>query len=248
MREILLLRFDAPLISFGAPMVDAKGVVQLFPALSMLTGLLANALGYERVAFDALDRLQERVRYAARTDRAGEPLEDYQIVDLGAPWMLPEQAGWTTRGRIATRGGASSEGLHIRERHYRADSVHTVALALDPADESPTLDDLERALRHPARPLFLGRKTCLPAAEVVLGRVNAVTCLEALRAAPRIEAGRGDEGPLPAWWCPGEGDALAERHAMPIPVTDERDWRNQIVTGRRTMLHAPVDPPHGGAR
>ena len=45
MVDALLLRLDAPLMSFGAPMVDSNGVIQEFPALSMLTGLLGNALG-----------------------------------------------------------------------------------------------------------------------------------------------------------------------------------------------------------
>jgi len=79
----IVLRFDAPLVSFGAPAVDQNGVVQPFPALSMLTGLIANALGWEHRESDKLDALQERLRYAARTDRRGEALLDYQTVDLG---------------------------------------------------------------------------------------------------------------------------------------------------------------------
>ena len=38
--RVLLLRLDAPLVSFGGPMVDHRGVVQRMPALSMITGLL----------------------------------------------------------------------------------------------------------------------------------------------------------------------------------------------------------------
>ena len=47
MRDALILRFDAPLMSFGGPMVDHNGVVQDFPPTSLLTGLIGNALGYE---------------------------------------------------------------------------------------------------------------------------------------------------------------------------------------------------------
>ena len=32
--DILLMRLDAPLMSFGAPMVDKHGVIQPWPALS----------------------------------------------------------------------------------------------------------------------------------------------------------------------------------------------------------------------
>ena len=96
--KVLLLRFDAPLVSFGAPMVDHNGIVQSFPALSMLAGLLGNALGWDHRDAVKLAVLQERIRYAARIDRRGEPLVDYQTVDLGQQWMLPRRAGWTRNG------------------------------------------------------------------------------------------------------------------------------------------------------
>ena len=40
MIEVLLLRFDAPLMSFGGPIVDQRGVTRDFPAASMLAGLI----------------------------------------------------------------------------------------------------------------------------------------------------------------------------------------------------------------
>ncbi|EQD38829.1 CRISPR-associated protein, Cas5e-type, partial [mine drainage metagenome] len=39
----LLIRLEAPLMSFGATAVDARGVIQRWPAASLLTGLCANA-------------------------------------------------------------------------------------------------------------------------------------------------------------------------------------------------------------
>ncbi|WP_324669367.1 type I-E CRISPR-associated protein Cas5/CasD [Geochorda subterranea] len=41
----LVMRFDAPLVSFGSVLVDQHGFIDLFPGTSMLTGLVANALG-----------------------------------------------------------------------------------------------------------------------------------------------------------------------------------------------------------
>ena len=128
----------------------------------MLTGLIANALGWDHRDIDRLEDLQERLRYAARIDRRGEALLDYQTVDLGLPWMLAANAGWTTRGRIAERAGASGEATHQRYRHYRADSIHTVALTLLDTG-SPSLDEVAAALHEPQRPLFIGRRCCLPA-------------------------------------------------------------------------------------
>lgn len=237
--RVLALRFDAPLVSFGAPAVDQHGVVQRFPALSMLTGLFANALGWHHRDASKLDRLQARLRYAARIDRRGEALRDYHTVDLGAPWMLPEQAGWTTRGALAERGGASSKGTHERERHYWADSLHTVACALEGTDE-PTIDALAQALRLPARPLFIGRKCCLPASSLLLDVVEAPSLVGVLATLPRTP--RTDAGPLAAtWWDHDAGDAAASSRV--VPTTDERDWHHRIHVGRRYMREGHVNPP-----
>jgi CRISPR system Cascade subunit CasD len=240
--RVLILRFDAPLISFGGPMVDHNGVVQTFPGLSMLTGLLSNALGFHHRNSDALSALQDRIRYAGRIDRRGELLVDYQTVDLGKEWMVPENAGWTTRGRLAQRAGASGDATHQRWRHYRADSVHTVALTLID-EERPTLDDITAALREPARPLFLGRKCCLPASRILADVVEAPTLLAALANAARIEPNRGDDAPLPATWWDGDDTKGVVGESHVVPVTDERDWTNQVHTGRRLMREGRIDPP-----
>lgn len=238
--KALVLRFDAPLVSFGGPMVDQNGVIQRFPALSMLTGLIANALGWDRRDHEKLGHLQERVRFAARVDRRGDALVDYQTVDLSAHWMRPETAGWTTRGRIAERGGASAEATHQRYRHYRADSVHTVAVTLM-GDESPSLDEIAQALREPARPLFIGRKCCLPAAPLLQQVIEVDSLLSAVARVPR--AHRADPGPLPAAWWDGDDSSVATGESRVVPVSDEREWRSGVHVGRRLMREGHVNPP-----
>ena len=238
--RILVLRFDAPLVSFGAPAIDQNGVVQRFPALSMLAGLIANALGWDHRDVEKLERLQERLRHAARIDRRGEALLDYQTVDLGQDWMRAENAGWTTRGRIASRGGASGAGTHQRYQHYRADSVHTIALTLV-GDEAPLADDVGAALRQPARPLFIGRKCCLPAAPIFFDVIDAASLVAVLASLPR--ARRSDPGPLPASWWDGDDATESDGESRVVPVTDERDWRNRVHVGRRLMREGHVNPP-----
>jgi CRISPR system Cascade subunit CasD len=244
--RVLLLRFDAPMISFGAPMVDQNGVTQRMPALSMLTGLFGNALGYRHADAGHLTTLQERLRFAARTDRAGASLVDYQIVDLGMPWMDWKTNAWTTRGQLMRRGGGSSDGLHIRYRHFRADSVHTVAVTLESPAASPAIEDLAAALKAPARPLFLGRKTCLPASPLFLRITEAKDLLDALTREARHP--RADNGPLPAWWDEGADESVIASVAHDVPTTDERDWRNQVHTGRRLLREGLIDPPAGDPR
>ena len=250
--NVLLLRFDAPLMSFGAPIVDNQGEIQPYPALSMMTGLLGNALGVDHSEFDRLERLQERLRYASRQDRRGRQIQDYQTVDLSKPYMDDDRA-WTTYGHRESRaGGSASGGTHIRYRDYWADAVHTVAATLDPPDESPTLDDLESAVKHPARPLFLGRKPCLPADSLFAGRMQVDTLPDALVQAPLHD--RAADGPTyPAWW-PTHPDAKGPSDESPLdedlrePVTDRRDWQNQIHVGERWIVNGTVrpngQPPH----
>jgi CRISPR system Cascade subunit CasD len=234
--DCLLLHLHAPLMSFGKPIVDSRGVIQPYPALSMLTGLIGNALGYEHRDTDRLERLQERLRYAVREDRAGQQVQDYHTVDLGSDHMDYRNVAWTTRGAIEGRkGGSASTGTHIRERDYWADAGYTVALTLDSPDEAPALDDVASALRHPARPLFIGRKPCLPATPLVAGRASADTWDDILRAAA-LPDWADDQSSYRAWWPGGMDDQQAR------PTTDRRDWANQIHVGERWVRHGTITP------
>ena len=228
--DVLLLRLDAPLMSFGAVVVDQNHPVWRFPGVAMLTGLLGNALGWDHRDTDRLQSLQDRLRFAARWDAEPELLTDYQTVDLGQDFMIG--TGWTTRGRREDRGkGAATTGTHIRYRDHWANGVATIALTLDGEGE-PDLAALEQALRFPARPLFLGRKPCLPAGPLLLGRRKAEGVRAALAAEPLADIGpRRRPGRIPALWPLDEaqGAQVEERYAP-------RDWRNNIHRG--TERHA----------
>lgn len=231
--DILVLRFDAPLMSFGAPIVDNYGFDQQFPAASMLTGLLGNALGYDHRDADRLNCLQARLRFAARLDRLGKSIVDYQTVDLGQDFMM--NTGWTTWGAPEKRkGGEANEMTHIRYRHYQAGAVVTVALSLVPPDESPSMDEVDSALQYPARPLYLGRKGCLPASPIRLDRTTASSLIQALLTIPQA----GDDLHIFAQWPPDEDGPLDSRI---VPVTDERDWVNQIHCGERWVRQGMID-------
>lgn len=230
--DCLLLRFDAPMMSFGGVLVDQHNPTDRFPGRAMLTGLIANALGWNHRDFAALGTLQERIRFAARWDIPPQPLRDYQTVDLGQPHL--REAGWTTRGVPEHReGGSARYGTHQRYRHYWADGVLTVSVTLEPGD--PSLSVVTDALAHPVRPLFLGRKSCLPAARIVLGIRSAPDLLAALHAEPtHPRAGSGTHD-LEACWPPGLGGS-DEGSRQRMQRTDDRDWPNQVHVGTRTVI------------
>ncbi len=243
--DILLLRLDAPIMSFGAPIVDRFGVIQPYPALSMMTGLLANALGYDHSDFQKLQELQDRIVYAVRQDRAGEKIQDYQTVDLSQNFMQDENA-WTTQHRLDERkGGSASEETHIRLRDYWADASYTIALTMKPADGKPAMDDLEKTLKNPERPLFIGRKSCLPATSIFLERCSRRNLIEALKKiAPSNQRGE-ERDKYKVWWPVDENheDLIAD---IELPVTDQRDWSNQIHAGERWIAKGEIKLQIGG--
>jgi CRISPR system Cascade subunit CasD len=195
--DVVLLRFDAPLMSFGNVVVDQHNKTDPLPYRAMLTGLLANALGLTRRQVAQIAALQGRIRYAARRDRRGSIIIDYQTVDFDPEGAMAGDLGWTTRGRLEERrGGEASEGTHIRFRHYLADAVVTVALTLVPAGEEPSLRNVSDALKAPARPLFLGRKCCLPSGPVWLGETETTSLRGALEQTPRAAGLRAEDPSL----------------------------------------------------
>lgn len=224
--QCLMLRFDAPLMSFGSVEVDQLNPVWRFPACSMLTGLLGNALGWDHRDEQRLQALQTRLRFAARWDAEPELITDYQTADLGQDFMI--DTGWTTRGKREDRkgGDAARTGTHQRWRDYWANGVVTVALALD-TDDEPDIDALERALRSPARPLFIGRKACLPAAPILIGRREATSVKAALAAEPLADVSpRRRPERVFALWPASEGDGVQSEERF-----DLRDWGNNIHRG-----------------
>ncbi|GIX39465.1 MAG: type I-E CRISPR-associated protein Cas5/CasD [Silanimonas sp.] len=235
--DVLLLRFDAPLMSFGAVVVDQHHPTWYFPGVAMLAGLLGNALGWDHRDTARLQALQDRLRFAARWDAEPEPLTDYQTVDLGQDFLVG--TGWTTRGRREDRGkGAATTGTHIRYRDHWANGVATLALMLD-GEAEPDLDTLEQALRLPARPLFLGRKPCLPAGPLLLGRRKTDGVRAALAAEPLADIGpRRRPARIPALWPleEGAGAQAEERY-------DRRDWSNNIHRGAQRYAVGLLEVP-----
>jgi len=234
------MRFDAPLLSFGGTMVDAENVTDEMPSRAMVTGLLGNALGWDHRDVERLERLQQRVRLAARRDVEGERIVDFQTVDLGQDFL---REGWTTWGRVEGRaGGTAATGTHIRHRHYLADAVYTAAITLVPEADAPDVAALGEALDAPARPLFLGRKACPPATAILLEVVDRTSLFEALVKAPLGTRRRASAHPrrclirVPAGTVLPEGLELGER-----AVTQDRDWPNQIHVGRSIVMEGMVE-------
>ncbi len=241
MRRFLVIRLASPLIAFGGEAIDNLGVIRDFPALSMLTGLFANALGWDRSEAERHNRLQQRLCMGCVLAPGGQRVQDFQTAQLGK-----DDKGWTSWGMPEERAGGAGTyaGPHLRWRDYHADLCAWVAVALQPADEAPTLDDIAAALDRPARPLFIGRKPCLPAGRLVAGWQHARDTREALQA---IVTSHHAGTPATAWraqWPEGEGVQPGDRL---LDLCDQRNWDSGVHGGWRPVRQGLLHPVEASA-
>lgn len=232
MGTYLGLRFDAPMQAWGGVAVDPRRPSDDFPRMSAVGGLLANALGWRHGDADRITALQDSLDYAVREDRPPSRMWDFQTADLS------QLSGWTRWGPESP-GGGSAKGTHILNKEYLADAVFTVALGL--AGVAPvSLDELEGALKHPARPLFLGRKSCIPSGPIlVAGRVDAASAREALAMISPPQGVHRDEGGRRTWY---DADAHHDVHDV-REVWDRRDYRTGRFDRMRRVARARAQPP-----
>ncbi len=192
MNRYLLFQLYGPWCAWGEVAVGEVRPSETRPTRSALLGLLAAALGIRREEQARLDALAAAFRFAVVVDAPGVPEVDYHTVQTTAP----------RRGRVfRRRADQLALPRHeletiLSQRHYRADALYRVAVSRGEGGEAPSLDELAAALRRPAFPLFLGRKSCPPAAPLAPRVLAATDLLAAL--ALLTEPGGEPAGPLPA--------------------------------------------------
>jgi CRISPR system Cascade subunit CasD len=247
--EYLLLRLEGPLQAWGDVALDPRRPSRDFPSRSGLAGLLANALGWQHRQGERTTQLQDGLRYAVREDLLPSRFMDYQTADLSERGHGGVQ-GWTRWG-IEQRGRSdAARGTQILQKEYLADGSFLVALTL--SEGAPTtLDELEAALRRPARPLFLGRKGCppsLPLLEHPRCRIRAETGLAALTSVPlrqRMNRGAGDGSrgavaptSVRCWYAPGDGPE--PQPAQLREIWDRRDFTANRFAGSRSIVEGRI--------
>ncbi|THA69291.1 type I-E CRISPR-associated protein Cas5/CasD [Streptomyces sp. A0958] len=155
--SVLTLRLAGPLQSWGSSARFARRTTESAPTKSGVIGLLAAAAGVERGDDEALAALSG-LRFGVRIDQPGSRVRDFQTAHHGVT-------------------GAS---MPLSERFYLADAVFVAAVA----GETGLLTRLHAALRAPAYPPFLGRRSCPPAQPVELGVREADSLHQALTDEP----------------------------------------------------------------
>lgn len=226
----LHLHLAAPLMAFGGVTIDHVGPTREYPSASALTGLFANALGWKREDSAAHQVLQDRLIFAALSELPEGHYAPLVITDTQNAKLEKSDKGWTTWGQPEGRAGATYDSPHRRRRDYLADQDTHVVLRLT-SDDIPSLDDLAAALDRPARPLFLGRKPCLPSRRLVADWIEAESPYAALRAL----AQKGFKGR--ALW-PDDGAEYAG--AQKYDLQDLRNWKSGLHSGARIVCEGEI--------
>ena len=232
MPNFLMLRLSGHSLYFGSTLIDNYHLSDTIPPKSLIVGLLANALGYDRSEYEKLHTLQDSINYAIRIDRAGIPFIDYQTVQIDA----------VKNNDLSLKTGAT----HIKYNSYLADGIYLIALSLD--HPSLSLDDLLSSLNNPARSLFIGRYNCVPNTKIALGISTANSFEDVLTSYPQLQ-----DWDMPTSykknmfvWLPVlSEDDLKNLTALDSikEFTDECDYRNRIYGGQRFMKRKNISLP-----
>lgn len=234
----LVMQFEGPLVAFGGIAMDHVRPTWDFPAASMVTGLIGNALGWHWCDTDRHQNLQDRLVFAVYKHRRGFLLTDMQNAEMNR-----EDEGWTTWERPEGRTGANRtyDSPHRRKREYHADASARLVLRLRQAGEAPTIAALIQAFHFPARPLFIGRKPCLPSRPLVAA--NADRCVEAASAYDALcaVASRNPSTTRKqALWPVGEGPQHGASVDRIVERRDLRNWRKGVHAGSRPIVEGWV--------
>lgn len=149
----LVLRLAGPLQSWGGPSDFNRRMTADEPTKSGVLGLLAAASGLRRE--DSIEHLLS-LQLAVRTDQPGTLLRDYHTVSRLDNGPLPS-AKVDRKG--IQRPTSPPKPTYVTTRFYLQDAVFVAAVGGPPQ----LLSALADALRRPAFPLALGRRSCPPA-------------------------------------------------------------------------------------
>ncbi|HGG60411.1 MAG TPA: type I-E CRISPR-associated protein Cas5/CasD [Gammaproteobacteria bacterium] len=174
MGEHLVFQLYAPLAAWGGQAVGQERPSDDHPGRSALLGLIAAALGIRRDDEDAQQALRDACRFAIKLLAPGLVLRDFHTIQV-PPSARKQQHLQTRRDELRE----AKLGTMLSFRSYRQDALCLVAVISD--DGKYGVERLERALLAPEFPLYLGRKSCPPAAPLnpeIIPAKNLKTALD----------------------------------------------------------------------
>ncbi len=140
----LLLRLAAPLQAWGSSSKFNIRNTEREPTKSGVIGMIAAAMGIKRCDDTGLERLS-KLRFGVRVCREGKLIKDFHMVRQMKNGKLDDS--------------------HLTERYYLSDAVFIAALE---TDDTELLQEIEKAVKNPVYPMFLGKRSCPPTLPVFL--------------------------------------------------------------------------------
>ena len=214
----VVVRLAAPLQAWGSSSRFNDRYTDLTPTKSGVVGMVSAALGYRRDQPELM-RSVAQCRFAARADQPGVVGTDFQVAQ-------------------ALDGHQKSTGvaLPLSNRYYLEDAVFVVALEYE---DEQFAAKVHNALLWPVFTAFLGRKSCLPCGEFVVGlfdesATNVLTRLS-WRASPHEQSRHGDTVSLNLFTDSPDGTLIADE-----PQDFNTDYVRHTYRGvARTVVMLP---------
>lgn len=192
---VLALRLAGPMQSWGLQSNFDTRRTDSLPTKSGVVGLIASALGRQRG--DSVDDLNA-LKMGIRVDQPGKDMNDYHLA----------------RKQITP----GKTDVWVTNRHYLADAAFLVTLE---SEDEALLKKIDEAIKHPAYPLFLGRRSCPVTLPVTLG-VSHEDADTRLRNEPWLasetvkEKMAGTEAKLPIYKEGRSGRAVRKKRDLPV--------------------------------
>lgn len=181
----LVFQLLAPLASWGGVAVGEYRGSHDYPGESAILGLLAASLGVRRDDEAGHTALRDGYGFAVGVLSTGSLLRDYHTAQVPGRAALKGRPHVTRRDELAVPKRDLNTILSTRD--YRQNAACLVAVQYRTNSAAPhSLEALAQALRMPKFVLYLGRKSCPPAAPLapeVIGSASAHAAFEAYRQA-----------------------------------------------------------------
>lgn len=206
----VILRLSAPLQSWGVASRFGHRDTSARPSKSGVIGLVANALGRDRN--DSIDDLAA-LRFGVRTERAGQVITDFH-----------------------TAQPVTEKTSKLTYRDYLADAAFLAVLEGEPE----LIEQIAAALMAPARPLYLGRRTCAPDLPVLVG-TSEQTLEEVLEGHEPVVERLDDFRPWHRDARAGETSTSMPDHPLSYTLLSRRHTHRLVTSGALAVPKADTD-------
>lgn len=223
----LVFQLVAPLAAWGDVAVGQTRGSRDAPGESALVGLLGAALGIRRDDETAHAALRDGYAFAVGTVDAGALLRDYHTAQVPSRSDLKGRPQRTRRDELSVPKHLLNTILSTRD--YRQGGEWLIAVQALPGAPHE-LAALEHALREPRFVLYLGRKSCPPAAPLAPRVVDADSAHAAIGAWLQAAGGQATLCSL-AW---GDRATAGVAAHLSVPRKDRLIRRKGWLFGDRT--------------